>query len=172
TSRANDRIDFLSPTPGVGNPRRTSMSDPGEPPPAMSARARRRTPAEAEGACLGDRTVACDCDPALHRPVALPAAEIGVAVCLRWATDTATRRVGDDGRYTGAPWDAYYPVPLKDAPHAWLSQWPRARVSLRAPIRWPMAHVLVRYDFVYLPVDCRCESVTELAELESRLGRE
>ena len=54
---------------------------------------------------LGEVSVACGCDPALHRAVLIEF--LGVNACLRCGTVTCSRAVGDEGRYTGNSWQAY-----------------------------------------------------------------
>jgi hypothetical protein len=123
--------------------------------------------------CLGERAVDCQCDPKLHWAVLLDPWTAGMAVrsCLGCGTVTCTVTRGDEGRYTGDSWQAYFKVPVTADALAWMAQWPRAKFTWQNG-RWPMAAVLVGRDVVYLPANTRCSSVRELEKLEARLAAE
>jgi hypothetical protein len=119
---------------------------------------------------LGEVSVACDCDPALHRAVLIEF--LGVNACLRCGTVTCSRTVGDEGRYTGNSWHAYLAVPVSPPVLDWLSQWPRVTVRRHGLHRWPTSDVLGQRDVIYLPADTRCETSAELIAREDEfLGR-
>lgn len=139
-------------------PRRAPVA---EPPEAQAQ------PLPSDGKSLGGRTVACGCDTAFHRPVMSEC--LGLNACLHCGTVTATRAVGDDGRYTGDAWTAYLPVEIPDAHRAWLAKWPRIHVIRRHEILWPMAAELVREDVVYLPAKRRFRTVQDLTDFEAQL---
>lgn len=124
-------------------------------------------PPSADGKSLGERTVACACDPAFYRPVI--SESVGVNACLHCGTVTATRAVGDDGRYTGDAWTAYLPLEIPEQHLSWLARWPRIRVIRRHDILWPMAAELVREDVIYLPAKRRFRSVEDLTRFEADL---
>jgi hypothetical protein len=118
---------------------------------------------------LHDITVACACDPAFHRPV-LGAWALGVNACLRCGTVTVTRQVGDDGRFTGDAWTAYWTVPTPQPVLDWLGFFPRMSVNhAGAPDRWPMSANLVRYPTLYYPAGRRVEDAEALAALDAQL---
>ncbi|MEO7346718.1 MAG: hypothetical protein ABIZ49_06810, partial [Opitutaceae bacterium] len=119
---------------------------------------------------LEELSVACDCDPALHRPVLLEFS--GVNACLRCGTVTHTRSVGDDSRFTGDSWQANLTVATPQPVVDWLALWPRAKIHRPETNRWPMAGELVARDFLFLPPNTRCETAAELAALETRLAHE
>lgn len=121
--------------------------------------------------CLGDRAVECDCDAALHRPVLLDPwlTGLGIRACLGCGTVTVTECRGDEGRYTGDAWQAYFKVSVPEEALAWMAQWPRAKFTWHNG-RWPMAATLVPRDVVFLPADTRCGTAAELEKLEAELA--
>ena len=89
-----------------------------------------------EDLLLDALTVACDCGPAFHRAV-WPGGQLGVNACLRCGTVTVTRQVGDDGRFTGDAWTAYWAEPTPQAIVDWLARFPRVAMNYSgAPWRW------------------------------------
>ena len=121
---------------------------------------------------LNHLKVACGCDPVFHRAV-WPAFHSGVNACLHCGTVTVTRQVGDDGRFTGDAWTAYWTVPTPQRIVDWLGHFPRIAVSYGGePWRWPMAAGLVRYPILVYPADTRVANEAELNALEARLGEE
>lgn len=119
--------------------------------------------------CLEELTVACDCDPQFHRTI-YPAGRLHVAACLRCGAVTVTRQVGDDGRFTGNAFTAYWTVPTPQPVVDWLSRFPRAAINYSgAAWRWPMAAILVRYPMLLYPADTRVETVEEIPALEDKL---
>ena len=121
------------------------------------------------GLCLHDIAVACDCDPKLHRSI-FPVGNLSAQACLRCGTVTVTESVGDDGRYTGDAWQAYWTVDATQPVVDWLGLWPRVRVDYSsAPHRWPMSADLVRYQQLFYPARTRCENADQLDRLESLL---
>ncbi|MFO1460743.1 MAG: hypothetical protein U1G08_15230 [Verrucomicrobiota bacterium] len=168
-----ERLTFaLRSRTGPGNGRmRQYFEDLGPEPPPIPPKAAAPPPAPptpppppAGGNSLGERTVACACDPAFYRPVI--SESVGVNACLRCGTVTATRAVGDDGRYTGDAWTAYLPLEIPEDHLSWLARWPRIRVIHRH-ILWPMAAELVREEVVYLPATRRFRSVEDLTRFEA-----
>jgi len=125
-----------------------------------------------EDICLKERKVACSCDPAFHRTV-WPPAQLGVNACLRCGTVTVTRQVGDDGRFTGDAWTAYWAVPTPQPIVDWLAHFPRVAINhAGASWRWPMAAVLVRYPILVYPSHTRVSDKAELDARDSRLAAE
>ena len=120
---------------------------------------------------LGEVSVACDCDPKLHRYVLVEPRNINVAACLCCGTVTCTKTVGDDGRFHGNAWHAYLTVDMAQSVVDWLALWPRVKVTY-CDSRWPMSSLLVRRDCLYYPANTRCQDVLELTQLEERLIRE
>ena len=119
---------------------------------------------------LGEVSVACDCDPALHRAVLIEF--LGVNACLRCGTVTCSRSIGDEGRYTGNSWHAYLAVAVSPSVLHWLSQWPRVTVRRHGLHRWPTSDVLGQRDVIYLPAGTRCQTPAELVAREDEfLGR-
>lgn len=120
---------------------------------------------------LDELTVACDCDPLFHRAV-WPGGHMGVNACLRCGAVTVTRQVGDDGRFTGNSWTAYWTVDTPQEAVDWLGRFPRVSVDYSgAPWRWPMSATLVRYPTLWYPSDTRVSDKEELKALEDTLGR-
>ena len=123
-----------------------------------------------EDLCLNELTVACDCGPAFHRAVWPPRGNLGVHACLHCGAVTVTRQVGDDGRFTGDSWTAYWTVPTPQPVVDWLSRFPRIAVNhVGAPWRWPMEATLVRYPTLFYPADARVADEAELKRLEDTL---
>ncbi|MEZ6030859.1 MAG: hypothetical protein R3C46_14050 [Hyphomonadaceae bacterium] len=121
---------------------------------------------------LGEITVACGCDPAFHRAV-WPPAQLSVNACLSCGAVTVSRQVGDDGRFTGKAWTAYWPEPTPQAVVDWLGRFPRVSVNhAGAPWRWPMSATLVRYPTLVYPADTRVSDKAELKTLEAGLTAE
>lgn len=122
--------------------------------------------------CLDDLTVACDCGKAFHRSL-LPAGRLHVNACLRCGAVTVTRSIGDDGRFTGNAWTAYWVVPTPQHIVDWLGRFPRVQIDYAgAPWRWPMSASLVRYPTLFYPADTRVRDAVELAQLEASLRAE
>ena len=121
---------------------------------------------------LGERRVACDCDPAFHRELMSARGSLAVSACLSCGIVTCSRSVGDDGRFTGDSWQENLVVALPDPVHRWISNWPRVKVDYTANHRWPMSADFVRYPTLYYPADTRCKDLAQLADLETRLTRE
>ena len=125
-----------------------------------------------EEVMLGPLKVACGCDPVFHRPV-WPAVHTSVNACLRCGAVTVTRQVGDDGRFTGDAWTAYWTVPTPQAIADWLGHFPRVAVDhAGARWRWPMSAELARYPILVYPADTRVSDRAELDALEARLWQE
>lgn len=120
---------------------------------------------------LHELRVACDCDWRLHRPVLDLVCEPVVQACMSCGTVTATRSIGDDGRFTGDAWQHNLVVALPDDVHAWIAAWPRAVPLPPAPLRWPTAHGLQRVEPCYLPATARCGTAAELEALEAGASR-
>lgn len=119
--------------------------------------------------CLDELTVACDCGPKFHRSI-YPAGLLGVHACLKCGTVTVTKQVGDDGRFTGNAWTAYWTVPTPQNVVDWLARFPRVAIDYPgAPWRWPMSATLVRYPTLLYPADVRVSDEAELAALEDTL---
>lgn len=121
---------------------------------------------------LGERRVACDCDPGFHRQLWPVRSEWSIWACLHCGTVTCSRSIGDDGRFTGNAWQEYYTVTLADPALRWIAGWPRVKVDYTAHVRWPMSADFVRYPMLCYPADVRCADLAELAQLETRLTRE
>jgi hypothetical protein len=122
-----------------------------------------------EEICLHELTVACDCGAGFHRSV-YPAGRLGVHACLRCVAVTVTRQVGDDGRFTGDAWTAYWTVPTPQRIVDWVGKFPRVAMDYAgAPWRWPMAASLVRYPTLLYPADVRVADKEELLALEAAL---
>lgn len=116
---------------------------------------------------MGGVAVACDCDPALHRPVSIEST--GVNACLRCGTVTCTRSVGDDGRHTGNAWQSFLAVPVSPDLIEWLAEWPRLTIRRHQSHRWPMSDGLGKRDILFLPANTHCETAADLVALEDRL---
>ena len=144
-------------------------SEPAQTKPALSfARFGGKQPQEE--ILLDERTVACDCPPAFHRAV-VPTAHLSVNACLRCGTVSVTKQVGDDGRFTGNAWTAYWAVPTDQALVDWLGAFPRVSVDYSgAAWRWPMSAALVRYPTLLYPADTRVADEEELKALEATLA--
>lgn len=122
-----------------------------------------------EEICLHELTVACDCGAEFHRSI-YPAGRLAVHACLRCGAVTVTRRVGDDGRFTGDAWTAYWTVPTPQKAVDWLGRFPRVAMDhAGAPWRWAMAASLMRYPTVLYPADARVADRDELNALEATL---
>jgi hypothetical protein len=122
-----------------------------------------------EEICLHELTVACDCGADFHRSL-YPAGRLSVHACLRCGAVTVTRQVGDDGRFTGDAWTAYWTVPAPQKIVDWLGRFPRAAMDYAgAPWRWPMAASLVRYPTLLYPADVRVTDRGQLDALEETL---
>jgi hypothetical protein len=122
-----------------------------------------------EEICLEELTVACDCGPAFHRSL-YPAGRLGVHACLKCGAVTVTRAAGDDGRFTGNAWTAYWTVPTPQKLVDWLGRFPRVAIHYPgAPWRWPMSASLVRYPTLLYPADVRSADEAELKALEETL---
>lgn len=155
-------------------PRESKPPDAPEPEPArdkLSAptldRFERKQPQEE--LLLDELAVACDCGPVFHRPI-YPAAHLAAHACLRCGAVTVTRQLGDDGRFHGKPWTAYWTVPTNQAFVDWLARFPRIAVNYSgAPWRWPMSASLVRYPTLLYPADVRVADKRELKALEVML---
>jgi hypothetical protein len=115
--------------------------------------------------CLGEKSVACKCDSHLHRAVLVEPRNIHVTACLRCGTVTCTRMFGDDGRYHGNSWYAYWTVQVRQSIVDWLALWPRVKVTY-GESRWPMSSLLVRRDYLYYPADIRCQDSEQLTQLK------
>lgn len=124
-------------------------------------------PHPAADTLVGSVAVACDCDPALHRPVSIEST--GVNACLRCGTITCTRSVGDDGRHTGNAWQCFLTVPVSRDLIAWLAEWPRLTIRRHLSHRWPMSDGLGKREVLFLPANTRCETAADLVALEDRL---
>ncbi len=124
------------------------------------------------GFCLGEQTVDCGCDRLFHRPVP-PTGEIEVHACLRCGATSVTEHRGDDGRFTGERYDAWFLYHIGAAVQEWLALWPRARIDYAsAPQRWPMAAELVRYPTLLYPAHSRFGTLEEMQESESKLSQQ
>lgn len=121
---------------------------------------------------LGERRVACNCDPAFHREVLPARSELSVYACLRCGTATCTRSIGDDGRFTGNSWQDNLIVALPEAALRWIADWPRVKMDYTTHCRWPMSVDYVRYPTLYYPAETCCADLAELAETETRLAGE
>lgn len=143
-----------------------------EPPQADPALARLGGQQPQEEICLHESTVACGCDPVFHRAI-WPRAHLSVHACLSCGAVTVTRQVGDDGRFTGNAWTAYWTVPTPQTLVDWLGRFPRVKMDHAGiPWRWPMAATLVRYPALVYPADARVSDKADLDALESRLAEE
>ena len=122
-----------------------------------------------EEICLEELTVACDCGPEFHRAI-WPPGSLSVHACLKCGAATVTRAVGDDGRFTGDAWTAYWTAPMPQHLVDWLARFPRVSVNYPgARWRWPMPASLVRYPTLLYPADTRVRDTAELAALEASL---
>jgi len=67
--------------------------------------------------------VGCSGDPHMHRPILTTVSHRGweVNACLHCGETACTEPRGDDKRFTGERWIAYFPVALPDAVLAWVS---------------------------------------------------
>ncbi len=140
---------------------------PARPPAQALDRFERRQPQEELP--LQELTVACDCGSAFHRAI-YPVAHLAVHACLRCGAVTATRQVGDDGRFRGNSWTAYWTVPTDQIFVDWFARFPRIAVNYSgAPWRWPMSASLVRYPTLLYPADVRVADESELKALEAGL---
>lgn len=118
---------------------------------------------------LHELTVACDCAPDFYRNL-WPQGPLSVNACLKCGAVTVTKQVGDDGRFTGDAWTAYWTVPTPQHFVDWLARFPRMSVDYPgAPWRWPMSAALVRYPTLLYPANTRVQTTAELAELEDKL---
>ena len=136
------------------------------PPSAASSSPRLQPPNDT---CLNERTVACDCPIEFHRAL-LPAALLPTHACLRCGTVTCTRSVGDDGRFSGEVFQAYFTITLDPAVIAWLAQWPRVQINYAADSAfWPMAAEWVGYPTLYYPAQTRTADRAQLQTLEGQL---
>lgn len=122
------------------------------------------SPHPSAGTNLGEVAVACDCDPALHRPVL--ALGTGVSACMRCGVVTVTHTIGDDGRHTGSDWVNYVVDDVNPLMLEWLAQWPRVTVRRHDLDGWPRPAGLHRNETVYLPANTRCATATELLAVE------
>ncbi len=123
-----------------------------------------------EEICLHELEVACDCGPEFHRKV-FRAGDLNTAACLRCGAVTVTKQVGDDGRFTGDAWTAYWTVATPQSVVDWLGRFPRVSVDhAGAAWRWPMSASLVRYPTLYYPADTRVADAGELKALEAVLA--
>lgn len=119
---------------------------------------------------LDEQTVACDCGSAFHRAI-FPDAHLKVHACLRCGAVTVTRQTGDDGRFTGKVFTAYWAVPTPQKFVDWLGRFPRMHINYSgAAWRWPMSARLVRYPTLLYPADTRVSDEAELKALEAALG--
>jgi hypothetical protein len=119
---------------------------------------------------LNELTVACDCGPAFHRSI-YPPANLSVNACLRCGAVTVTRQVGDDGRFHGNAWTAYWTVPTDQKLVDWLGKFPRVSVDHSGAVwRWPMSASLMRYPTLLYPADTRVADEAELKTLEATLA--
>jgi hypothetical protein len=122
-----------------------------------------------EELCLHELAVACDCGPDFHRSL-YPAGRLSVHACLKCGAVTVTKAVGDDGRFTGDAWTAYWTVPTPQSVVDWLGRFPRVAINYPgAPWRWPMSASLVRYPMLLYPCDVRVADIDELKTLEDTL---
>lgn len=129
-------------------------------------------PTPPAGTALGERSVACGCDPVFHRPLLPARGEVAVHACLRCGMVTASRSIGDDGRFTGQGWRETLTVSLPEPVLRWIAGWPRVRVDHTVGPPWPTSADLVRYPTLFYPADARCDDPAELDRLEARLARE
>jgi hypothetical protein len=158
-------------------PPRPEKPKPAEPPVAQGQVKRPDAPlAPLEGKpppqelMLGDLTVACDCGPDFHRSLWPQSLNHGVNACLKCGAVTVTRQVGDDGRFTGNAWTAYWTVPTPQHIVDWLARFPRMAVDHPgAPWRWPMSAMLVRYPTLLYPANTRVSDAAHLSKLEDEL---
>ena len=119
---------------------------------------------------LDEQTVACDCGRIFHRAI-FPDAHLCVSACLRCGAVTVTRKVGDDGRFTGKAWTAYWAVPTPQRLVDWLGCFPRVDINHSGAIwRWPMSASLVRFPTLFYPADTRVSDEAELKALEETLA--
>lgn len=141
---------------------------PAKPVPSFASFDGRQPPGET---LLEDQTVACDCGPVFHRAI-FPDAHLRVSACLRCGAVTITRQVGDDGRFTGKAWTAYWAVPTPQKLVDWLGRFPRVDINYSGAIwRWPMSASLVRYPTLFYPADTRVSDEAELKALEEMLAK-
>ncbi|HEV7690649.1 MAG TPA: hypothetical protein VGO52_07505 [Hyphomonadaceae bacterium] len=119
---------------------------------------------------LEELTVACDCGPDFHRSLWPQPLNLGANACLKCGAVTVTRQVGDDGRFTGNAWTAYWTVPTPQHIVDWLARFPRVAVDHPgAPWRWPMSSTLVRYPTLLYPANTRVRDAAHLSKLEDEL---
>ncbi len=119
---------------------------------------------------LEELAVACDCGAVFHREI-FPHAHLKVSACLRCGTVTVARQVGDDGRFTGKAWTAYWAVPTSQKLVDWFGRFPRMSINYSGAVwRWPMSANLVRYPTLFYPADTRVRDRAELDALESALS--
>lgn len=137
--------------------------------PSFQACAGRQAPNDTS---LGERCVACNCDPAFHRDLLSARGGLSVSGCLCCGTVTCWRSFGDDGRFTGDAWLERRTVALDQATHRWIAGWPRVKADYATGPLWPMSADFARYSTLYYPAETRCNTVAQLAELEARLARE
>ncbi len=118
---------------------------------------------------LHELTVACDCGADFHRSL-WPQGQLQVHACLKCGAVTVTKQVGDDGRFTGDTWTAYWTVPTPQHVVDWLGRFPRMSVDYPgAPWRWPMSSSLVRYPTLLYPAKARVADASQLSSLEDEL---
>jgi hypothetical protein len=121
---------------------------------------------------LHELTVACDCGPDFHRSL-WPKGQLGVHACLKCGAVTVTKQVGDDGRFTGDAWTAYWTVPAPQHIVDWLARFPRLSVDYPgAPWRWAMSAALARYPTLLYPANTRAADAAHLSALEAKLSGE
>lgn len=155
--------------PRAPKPPKTPSAEPApaRPPTEALNRFERRQPQEE--LLLNELTVACECGPVFHRAI-YPAAHFAVHACLRCGAVTVTRQVGDDGRFHGNSWTAYWTVPTDQTLVDWFARFPRIAVNYSgAPWRWPMSASLVRYPTLLYPADVRVTDESALKAVETVL---
>jgi hypothetical protein len=159
-------------------PPRPDKPKPEEPPPVNPARLVKRPEEQLarfegrqpqEELLLHELTVACDCGPDFHRSL-WPQDQLGVNACLKCGAVTVTKQVGDDGRFTGDAWTAYWTAPTPQHVVDWLARFPRMSVDHPgAPWRWPMSSALVRYPTLLYPANTRVGDADQLSQRETDL---
>jgi len=147
--------DATTPAPFPSGGPNSSGAGYGEPPTAPAV-ARQQ---------FNERTVTCECDVGLHRPVLTTGT--GVHACMRCGTLTYTQAIGDDGRHTGNVWTSYVVQDLPKRLSEWLARWPRVTVRHHDLSGWSRPAGLRRDAVVYLPAQLRFDAAAALNAVES-----
>jgi hypothetical protein len=159
-------------------PPRPEKPKPAEPPTAPGSQVKRPDEplARYEGRqpqkelLLHELKVACDCGPDFHRSLWPQPLNLNANACLKCGAVTVTRQAGDDGRFTGEAFTAYWAVPTPQHVIDWLARFPRMSVNYPgAPWRWPMSALLVRYPTLLYPANTRAHDAAQLSKLEDDL---